>query len=107
VTVGNWTFDVVANLTAAKPPVAASVIVDARDANRVSRFVPIVAEAFTCELGDGDGEATFECSSLAIFSYVAILQSAHTPAGGSAYSCVPDVFELDRVEDFIGTDGTG
>jgi ATP-binding cassette subfamily B (MDR/TAP) protein 1 len=61
-TLGNWMFDVVADLTSTtKPVVPASAVVAARDTKRVSRFVPIAAEAFTGTMG-GDGMGTtFKC----------------------------------------------
>jgi ATP-binding cassette subfamily B (MDR/TAP) protein 1 len=52
-TLGNWMFDVVSDLTATKPLIPGSAVVKARDAKRVSRFMPIAADAFTGSMGDG------------------------------------------------------
>jgi ATP-binding cassette subfamily B (MDR/TAP) protein 1 len=75
-TLGNWMFDVVADLTANKP---ASAMVVARDAKRVSRFVP--TEAFTGSIRE---ERTRRPSSIQVLPYspdtstVQLPHSAHT-----------------------------
>ena len=65
-TLGNWMFDVVADLTSAKPLVPASAAVSARDSKRVSRFVPIAASAFTGSIGGGMGRRP---SSIQVLPY--------------------------------------
>jgi ATP-binding cassette subfamily B (MDR/TAP) protein 1 len=73
-TLGNWMFDVVADLTSAKPLVPASAVVASRDTKRVSRFVPIAAEAFTGSIGDGMGRRP---SSVQVLPYSSSHQLEH------------------------------
>jgi hypothetical protein len=64
-TLGNWMFHVVADLTSTtKPLVPASNVVASRYTKRISRFVPIAAEAFTGTMG-GDGMGSRPSSLLA------------------------------------------
>ena len=81
-TLGNWMFDVVADLTAPRP-----LAVAARDARRVSRFAPLAADAGADELGAGAGAGTGRRpSSVQVLSYspptpgLAVPPSAHTVA---------------------------
>jgi ATP-binding cassette subfamily B (MDR/TAP) protein 1 len=55
-TLGNWMFDAMLDLTSTtKPLVPASAMVALRDTKRIGRFVPIAAGVFTGSIGDGMG----------------------------------------------------
>ena len=79
-TLSNWMYDVMADLTSIKPSVPASEAVAPRESERVSRFVPIAASAL---MDDGMGRRP---SSVQVLPYsamtpgVTLPPSAHTVA---------------------------
>jgi len=84
-TLGNWMFDVVADLTASSKPAAA--VVATREAKRVSRFVPIPAEAFTGSMAHGRRPSSVQVmpwnrtgTTTTTTTTVMLPQAAHTVA---------------------------